>query len=102
MRDAHAHVDTTQHLIGGHDVRIDGDIARTRCQVAATLRRSGRPPRIYRMGGWYEDELARRPEGWRITGRVAHGLWQDGDRSVLRPPDAPHGTPPTAPEERTR
>lgn len=89
MERSHAHVDATQHLIGGHDVRVDGDTARTRCQVIATLRRSGRPPLVYRTGAWYADELARTPAGWRITGRVAHGLWQEGDRAVVRPPDRP-------------
>ncbi|SEP20301.1 nuclear transport factor 2 family protein [Trujillonella endophytica] len=87
MRESHAHVDSTQHLIGGHDVQVDGDVARSRCQVIATLRRAGRPSRIYRMGGWYADELVRTPAGWRIAVRTAHGLWQEGDRAVPRPPD---------------
>ncbi len=86
MRDSHAHVDATQHLIGGHDVVVDGDTARTRCQVVATLRRAGRPSLIYRTGAWYADELVRTPAGWRITTRTAHGLWQEGDRAVVRPP----------------
>ncbi|RBY84405.1 nuclear transport factor 2 family protein [Blastococcus sp. TF02A-26] len=87
MRTSHAHVDSTQHLIGGHDVRVDGDTARTRCQVIATLRRAGRPPRTYRTGAWYADELVRTAAGWRIAVRTATGIWSEGDREVLRPPE---------------
>ena len=87
MRESHAHVDSTQHLIGNHDVEVAGDTARSRCSAIVTLRRAGRPSRIYRTGAWYADELVRTSEGWRIAVRTATGIWAEGDRGVLLAPE---------------
>lgn len=82
---AHERVPRTQHHLGGYDVAIDGDIARSRCQVIATLCGSGSPRPIWRMGGWYADELVRTPDGWRVRRRRAHSIWSEGDTSVIAP-----------------
>ena len=89
MRASHAHVDSTQHLIGNHDVEVAGDTARSRCSAIVTLRRAGRPSRVYRTGAWYADELVRTADGWRIAVRTASGIWSEGDRAVLGSPPEP-------------
>jgi len=91
MRVSHAHVDSTQHLIGNHDVEVAGNTARARCSAIVTLRRAGRPSRVYRTGAWYADELVRTPAGWRIAVRTATGIWSEGDRAVLGPPEPDGG-----------
>jgi len=75
-RAALSNYDTTQHLLSPVEVDIDGNSARVRCNVHATHIRQGS---VFTVGGFYEDDLARTSEGWRI-GR--HGLvvtWVQGN-----------------------
>jgi hypothetical protein len=36
----------------------------------------------FEMGGRYDDELLRTPDGWRFTSRTITILWSDGNRKV--------------------
>ena len=70
----------TQHLMANIEVVLDGDRATARTMVtnpqgAAT--REG-PPHFFYVGGRYDDEFVRTPDGWRIACRVETLLWFEG------------------------
>lgn len=78
-------LDSSQHMVTNHRVVVDGDRATCTCQVQAQHTRAdatGGPN--YTVGGRYDDELVRKPEGWRITRRVLTVLWTDGNPAVPR------------------
>ena len=79
-------LEASQHLVGSHQVRIDGDRATARCYLHAQhVRQIAGATRQYVVGGRYEDELVRTPAGWRIARRVLTVMWTAGDRAVLEP-----------------
>ena len=70
----------TQHLMSNIDVQLAGDTATCRTMVtnpqgAAT--REG-PLHFFYVGGRYDDDFVRTPEGWRIARRVETTLWFEG------------------------
>jgi 3-phenylpropionate/cinnamic acid dioxygenase small subunit len=70
----------TQHLMANTEVVLDGDRATARTMVtnpqgAAT--REG-PLHFFYVGGRYDDEFVRTPDGWRIARRVETLLWFAG------------------------
>jgi hypothetical protein len=70
----------TQHLMSNIDVILDGDRARVRTMVtnpqgAAT--RDG-PLHFFYIGGRYDDDFVRTPDGWKIARRVETTLWFEG------------------------
>ena len=70
----------TQHLMSNIDVQLDGDRATARTMVtnpqgAAT---SAGPLHFFYVGGRYDDDFVRTPEGWRIAKRVETTLWFEG------------------------
>lgn len=72
-----------QHFISNVRVRFDDRdpaLATARSYVLAQhgYLHDGRM-QFFQLGGEYADTLARRPEGWRITSRVLHLRWLDGD-----------------------
>jgi hypothetical protein len=76
-----ARFDTTQHLIGNHQVQVSGDEASCRCYLQAQhTRRGSQGDDNFTIAGVYEDRLERRPEGWRIRRRTLTELWQAGRR----------------------
>ena len=76
----------TQHLLGTHDISIDGDHAASRVYVRAFHQgRGDARTTTYEMGGEYQDELQRTADGWRITARRLNVLFQAGDPSILGP-----------------
>ena len=80
-------LDATQHLIGNHQIRIDGDTAICRCQLHSQHVKSGTEGGdTYVIGGTYEDRLVRTPNGWRISHRTMAETWHAGNRAVVRPP----------------
>ena len=77
-------LDVTQHLIGNHQVRIDGDTATCRCQLHSQHLKVGTEGgETYVVGGTYEDRLARTEDGWRITHRTMAESWHAGNRAVV-------------------
>lgn len=78
-----AHLDDSQHLVGNHEIAVDGDTATHRCYLQAQHVRSaasGGPN--YIVAGRYEDRLARTEVGWRITHRTLTVMWTDGNVAV--------------------
>jgi ketosteroid isomerase-like protein len=57
----------THHLTGNHAIRIDGDLARCRAYLlAAHLLDPDDPARHADGAGWYDFELVRTPDGWKV------------------------------------
>jgi hypothetical protein len=77
-------LDATQHLVGNHQVRVEGDTATHRCHLQSQHLRRGTPGGDnFLIGGTYEDRLARRPDGWRITHRTMTAVWTAGNPAVI-------------------
>ena len=85
IRTALQHLDDSQHLVGNHEVVIDGDTATHRCYLQAQhVRRAAIGGPNYIVAGRYEDRLSRTPVGWRITHRTLSVMWTDGNLAVAR------------------
>lgn len=69
MTGSHAEMGHTMHRITNEAVTVNGDTARARSYVSAVLMapdgRTGLNP-----NGYYDDELVRTPDGWRIARRT--------------------------------
>ncbi len=79
-------LDASQHLIGNHQVRIDGDTATCRCQLQSQhVKRGTDGGETYIIGGTYEDRLVRTSNGWRISHRTMQETWNTGNRAVVKP-----------------
>jgi hypothetical protein len=77
-------LDATQHLVGNHQVVVEGDSATHRCYLQSQHVKRGTPGGDnYLIGGTYEDRLARTPEGWRITHRTMTPVWTEGNPAVI-------------------
>ena len=79
----------TVHYISNSTVELAGDRARARTYVINPM---GFPKpdgslHIFTVGGYYQDELVRTAEGWRIARRVEEQAFLDGTLpEALRPP----------------
>ena len=79
------HLDDSQHLVGNHEVQVDGDTATHRCYLQAQhIRKSATGSPNYLVGGRYEDRLVRTADGWRIAYRKLAVMWTDGNLAVAR------------------
>jgi len=77
----------SQHIVGNHQVAIDGDTATCRCYFHAQHVMHGTEGGDnYIVAGRYDDQLVRTPQGWRIAHRVLTVDWTDGNQAVVRPP----------------
>ena len=78
-------LDDSQHLIGNHEVVLDGDTATSRCYLHAQhVRRDAEGGPNYVVAGRYEDRVERTPAGWRIRHRDLTVMWTDGNYEVVR------------------
>lgn len=78
-------LDVTQHLTGNHVHRIEGDRAHLTAYLQALHRYSAsHADPDYIIGGYYDIDLARRPEGWRITHYKLTTTWERGNRYIMR------------------
>jgi len=71
----------TQHFIGNTTVILDGDAATSRTYVFNPMgspKADGKGLHIFTVGGYYNDKLARTPQGWRITERFEELAFFDG------------------------
>jgi len=69
---------TTQHLFLNIVISLDGDSAnaRSECSYAAVNRGDDPARNTLRLSGlFFEDELLRTSDGWRITHRVVTSRW---------------------------
>ncbi len=78
-------LDDSQHLIGNHEVVLDGDHGTSRCYLQAqhVRREAGGSPN-YIVAGRYEDQVVLTPAGWRIRHRDLTVMWTEGNYEVVR------------------
>ena len=69
-----------QHIMTNVDIRLDGDRATARTMLVNPMGARTRegPPHVFYLGGRYDDDLVRTPDGWRIARRVETLLWFEG------------------------
>jgi SnoaL-like domain len=85
VRTALQHLDGSQHLVGNHEVAVEGDTATHRCYLQAQhVRRSAAGGPNYIVAGRYDDRLVRTAAGWRIAHRTLTVMWTDGNPAVVR------------------
>lgn len=78
-------LDATQHLVGNHQVRVDGDTATHRCHLQSQHVMRGTPGGDnYVVGGFYDDRLERTADGWRIIHRLMQQTWAEGNPDVTK------------------
>ena len=86
IRTALEYLDDSQHLVGNHEVTVEGDVGTHRCYLQAQHIREvpdGSPN--YMIAGRYEDRVQRTPDGWRIAHRTLTVMWSEGNLAVVRP-----------------
>jgi hypothetical protein len=77
----------TQHLLGNHVVRLDGDTARASCKVRAFHAGTGDHAGLtYEVLGEYHHELVRTADGWLTRHLRMDVAFELGTRDVLQPP----------------
>jgi ketosteroid isomerase-like protein len=77
-------LDATQHVVSNQQVRVDGDTGTCRCYLIGQHVKRGTPGGDhFIIAGTYDDELARTPDGWRITHRTLTVVWTDGNPAVV-------------------
>jgi len=85
VRKTVGNLDATQHLTGNHVHQIDGDRATLVAYLQAFHRFSasrGEPD--YIIGGYYDCDLVKTDEGWRISRYRLNTTWQRGNRDIMR------------------
>jgi SnoaL-like domain len=85
VRSALERLDISQHLVGNHDVDVDGDTATHRCYLQAQhVRRAATGGANYIVAGRYDDRFVRTAAGWRIAHRTLTVMWTDGNVDVVK------------------
>lgn len=83
-RDALGDLELSHHLVGNHEVVVDGDSATHRCYLHAqhvrTLAEGGSN---FVVAGRYEDHFVRTGDGWRIADRELITMWTAGNPAVI-------------------
>ena len=83
IRDALQPLTSSQHINGNQWAEIGGDRATAGCYFTVHMFKEGVVDgEHFEMGGRYDDELLRTPDGWRFTSRTISILWSDGNRKV--------------------
>jgi hypothetical protein len=78
-------LDRTQHLVGNHQVTVEGDTGTHRCHLQSQhVLESAEGGSNYIVGGYYEDRVVRTPDGWRIAHRLMQQTWTDGNPEVTK------------------
>lgn len=86
IRTALEHLDESQHLVGNHEIAVDGDTGTHRCYLQAQhIRAAAEGGPNWMVAGRYEDRLVRTEAGWRIAHRTLTVMWTDGNVGVAHP-----------------
>jgi ketosteroid isomerase-like protein len=86
IRSALEHLDDSQHLVGNHEIDVDGDAATHRCYLQAQhVRAAADGGPNYIVAGRYQDRLVRTSGGWRIQHRTLTVMWTEGNVVVAHP-----------------
>jgi SnoaL-like domain len=81
---AHEGYDVTQHLVVNLNWHISGDTGQAVSQAHFHLIRWGFPGGDMAAGGaWYDDELRKTADGWRISKRMCRVSWLSGNAGVM-------------------
>lgn len=79
----HRIFDSTQHAMSNHLVDVSGDTAHAFTYGMWRLIRKGTEGGdLWEATGWYDDELTRTEQGWRIKRRHCKVAWWDGNPRV--------------------
>jgi len=77
-------LDATQHTMSNPIVDIAGDSARLRMYMQAEhVLANDRGDDFFTIGGMYDDQLQRTPDGWIITAVTLQVFWQRGNRHIM-------------------
>ena len=76
-------LDATQHSMSNPLVDIDGDIARCRMYMQAAHFLFDDPEPEFTIGGYYDDRLIRRDDGWRVTAVTLTVWWRRGNEAIM-------------------
>jgi hypothetical protein len=78
-------LDATQHLVGNHQVTVDGDTGTHRCHLQSQhVRRGADGGDNFIVGGYYQDRVVRTTDGWRIAHRLMQQTWSEGNPGVVK------------------
>jgi 3-phenylpropionate/cinnamic acid dioxygenase small subunit len=78
-------LDHTQHLVGNHQVTVAGDTGTHRCQLQGQHVLEGcAGGDTFIVGGYYEDQVVRTADGWRIAHRLMQQTWTAGNPGVTK------------------
>ncbi len=81
----HEPFEATQHVTTNHQVAVDGDTATCLSYVHGRFIRSvPEGGNLFELTGWYDDQLVRTAEGWRISNRLCRSVWWGGNPAVLQ------------------
>lgn len=86
LKDAMKDYPTFQHLSATSRIQIDGDTAKSRTILfnPMVMTHEGEE-RVFFVGLWYNDTLARTADGWRITSRREEKSWNYNAPTGLMP-----------------
>ena len=75
-------LDATQHSMMNPlvDLAVDAQTATQRMAMQAAHFLDGVE---FTIGGWYQDELVRTNDGWKIAAVTLHVTWRRGDESIM-------------------
>jgi hypothetical protein len=78
-------LDATQHLFGSFIVDTEGDSGHFSCYVQAQHVRlaAGEHATTFTVGGYYENDVRRGPDGWRMTLLDFVPTWTSGNPAVI-------------------
>lgn len=82
----HAGYARTQHVITNILVTLDGDRATVQANLIATfVHRADAPEQHFALGGRYQFEAVRTPQGWRLSRMHISPVWSAGSRDGASP-----------------
>ncbi|MGI9326753.1 MAG: nuclear transport factor 2 family protein [Pseudomonadales bacterium] len=78
-------LDATQHSMSNPLVDVSGAKARCRMYMQAEhFLITDQGSNDYALGGYYDDQLARTADGWKITAVTLNVLWHRGNRHIMQ------------------
>lgn len=81
----HAPFHATQHIVSGHSVTVEADTAYCMSYVQAYFTRHVEGVLcVFEFSGWYDDQLVRQADGWRIRNCVSRMVTANGDHRVMQ------------------
>ena len=78
-------LDSTQHSMSNPLVDIDAEASHARCRMymQAVHMLDSEPDPEFTIGGYYDDLLARTPDGWKIKAVTLTVWWRRGNPQIM-------------------